>query len=84
MNILDHISESLETIVWVKILKVFDKDPEEGSGNLFDPGSGMEKIWIWDKHSGSAKIGRNEDQPKEVVIAVWRNWHFIKLCRFKL
>jgi hypothetical protein len=27
MNIPDHISESLETIVWVKILKFFDVDP---------------------------------------------------------
>jgi hypothetical protein len=34
----DHISESLETIFWVKILKIFDADP----------GSGMEKIWIRD------------------------------------
>jgi hypothetical protein len=33
MNNPDHISESLETIVWVKILKFFDADP----------GSGMEK-----------------------------------------
>jgi hypothetical protein len=41
MNILDHTSESLVTIFWVKILKIFDADPE--SGNLFDPGSG-----IWD------------------------------------
>jgi hypothetical protein len=38
MNILDHISESLETIFWVKILKFFDTDP--GSSNLLalDPG----------------------------------------------
>jgi hypothetical protein len=36
MNNLDHISESLETIFWVKILKFFDADP----------GSGMEKIRI--------------------------------------
>jgi hypothetical protein len=30
MNILDHISESLETIFWVKILKFFDAhaDPD--------------------------------------------------------
>jgi hypothetical protein len=52
MNILDHISESLETIFWVKILKFFDKDadPDQGSWNLFDPESGfrMEKIRIWD------------------------------------
>jgi hypothetical protein len=39
MNISDHISMSLETIFWVKILKIFDADPV--SGNLFDPGSGI-------------------------------------------
>jgi hypothetical protein len=38
MNNPDHISESLETIFWVKILKFFDADP----------GSGMEKIRIRD------------------------------------
>ncbi len=34
MNISDHISESLETIFWVKILKFFDvdADPDQGSG----------------------------------------------------
>jgi hypothetical protein len=36
MNIPDHISESLETIFCLKILKLFDTDP--------DPGSGMEKF----------------------------------------
>jgi hypothetical protein len=40
MNNLDHISESLETIFWVKILKFFDADAEAGSGNLFYLGSG--------------------------------------------
>jgi hypothetical protein len=48
MNIFDHISESLETIFWVKILKFFDADAS-GPGNLLtlnpgwknsDPGSG--------------------------------------------
>jgi hypothetical protein len=41
MNILNHISESLETIFWVKILLFFDADayPNPGDGNLFDPGS---------------------------------------------
>jgi hypothetical protein len=41
MNISEHISESLETIFWVKILQFFDADeyPDPGSGNLFDPGS---------------------------------------------
>jgi hypothetical protein len=36
MNNPDHISESLETIFWVKIPQFFDADPE----------SGMEKIRI--------------------------------------
>ncbi len=43
MNHPDHIAESLETIFWVKILKFFDADP----------GSGLEKIQIRDKHPGS-------------------------------
>jgi hypothetical protein len=52
VNITNHISESLETIFWPKILKLFvaDADPDPVSGNLFDPGSGMEKIRIRDKH----------------------------------
>jgi hypothetical protein len=48
MNIPDHISGSLETIFWDKILQFFDADadpdPDPGFGNLFDPGSGMEKF----------------------------------------
>jgi hypothetical protein len=39
MNNPDHISESLETIFWVKVLKFFDADP----------GSGTEKIRIQDR-----------------------------------
>jgi hypothetical protein len=42
MNILDSISDSLETIFWVKILKFVKADPVPG----------MEKIWIRDKHPG--------------------------------
>ncbi len=62
MNNLDHISQSLETIVLVKIHKLFDADP--GWKNS-DPGSGMEKFGsgirdgnsrIWDKHPGSATL----------------------------
>jgi hypothetical protein len=41
MNNPNHISESLEVIFWVKILKLFDKDPgweKFGSGiNIQDP-----------------------------------------------
>jgi hypothetical protein len=45
MNNPNHISESLETVFWVKILKFFDADLYPGSDirDLFDPGSG-----IWD------------------------------------
>jgi hypothetical protein len=40
MNIPYHISEILETIFWLKILKFFDADPDPGSGIFFilDPG----------------------------------------------
>jgi hypothetical protein len=31
MNIPDHISESLETIFWLKKLKFFDEDSDPGS-----------------------------------------------------
>jgi hypothetical protein len=60
MNILDHISESLETIFSVKKLKFFDADadPNLGYGNLLDSGSGIRdgKIRIKDKHPGSATL----------------------------
>jgi hypothetical protein len=54
MNIRDHISESLETIFWVKILKFFDADADPGSGNLFDPGS-----WIRDVKNSYLGSGIN-------------------------
>jgi hypothetical protein len=41
----DHISESLETIFWVKIIKYFE-----------DPGSGMGKTRIRDKYPGFATL----------------------------
>ncbi len=46
MNIPDHISESLETIFRLIILKLFDLDPNPGSGIFLtlDLGSGMEKF----------------------------------------
>jgi hypothetical protein len=44
----DHISESLETIFWMKVPKFFDADPDPGSMNLLDQGSGMLKIRIQD------------------------------------
>jgi hypothetical protein len=59
MNNPDNISESLETIFWVKILKFFDADrgwKKFGSGGWTNSGSGMEKIRIRDKHPGSATL----------------------------
>jgi hypothetical protein len=53
MNNPDYISESLETIFWDKILKFFDADT--GCKNS-DPGSGMEKIRIRDKHRRYATL----------------------------
>jgi hypothetical protein len=48
MKNLDHISESLETNFWVKILKLFDADPDLGWTKF---GSG-----IRDKQPGSATL----------------------------
>jgi hypothetical protein len=56
MNIPDHNSVSLKTIFGVKILKFFDADADPGIFLTLDPGSGMEKIWIRDKHPGSATL----------------------------
>jgi hypothetical protein len=44
MNIPDHISENIEIILWVKILKLFDADPGSGIFLTLDPRSGMEKL----------------------------------------
>jgi hypothetical protein len=46
----------LETIFWVKILKFFEADADPRSGTLFDPWSGMEIMWIQDKHPGSTTL----------------------------
>jgi hypothetical protein len=48
-NIRDHISTSLATIIWVKMLKFFVADPDQGSGircSFFTlyPGSGTRKF----------------------------------------
>ncbi len=51
MNNLDHISQSLKNIFWVKILKFFDADPGGKKS-----GSGMEKIRIRDKHPVSTRL----------------------------
>jgi hypothetical protein len=70
MNILDHISESLETSFWVKILKFFDAYADPGSENLFDPGSGMEKFrsGIRNEHSGSATLAATKTSPKRWLV----------------
>jgi len=54
MNVLDHFSESLETIFWLKNTSIL----KCGSGIFLtlDPGSGMEKIQIRDKNPGSATL----------------------------
>jgi hypothetical protein len=36
MNIPDHISESIETNFWFKILQFFDAYADPGTGNIFD------------------------------------------------
>jgi hypothetical protein len=52
MNNPDHISESLETVFWVTILKFVDADSECGMEKIF--GSG-----IRDKHPGAATLVRD-------------------------
>jgi hypothetical protein len=54
MNNPNHISESLATIFWVKMLNFCDADTDSGSeiSLTLDPGSGMEKIRIRDKYPG--------------------------------
>ncbi len=46
MDIPDHISESLETILWVKILDFFDADLDPGSEifSTLDPGWKISRI----------------------------------------
>jgi hypothetical protein len=50
MNIPNHISESLETIFWIKILKFFDADPDQGSEIISTLDPGWKKIRIRDKN----------------------------------
>jgi hypothetical protein len=53
MNNPDHISWSLETIFWVKILQFFDADL----------GSGMENIRIWDGKKSDPGTGIEKKIP---------------------
>jgi hypothetical protein len=64
-NILDHVSESLETNSLVQIFKFFyaDADADPGAGNLFDPGSEIRNgkksdlgSGIGDKHRGATLL----------------------------
>jgi hypothetical protein len=61
MNNPDHIPESLETILWVKIFKFFDADP----------GPGMEKFGsgIRDKHPGSATLDIKPQNSENMINA---------------
>jgi hypothetical protein len=58
MNNPDHISRSLETIFWVKILKFVDADPGSSirDGKNLDPGWKFFLSGIRDKHPGSATL----------------------------
>jgi hypothetical protein len=64
MNNPDHISWSLGTIFWVKILKFFDADP--GWKNS-DPGSGMEKSRIRDGKKSDPGSGMNIPDPQHCL-----------------
>jgi hypothetical protein len=58
MNIPDNISESLETIFWVKILKFFDADadPDPGIFSTLVPGWKRFGSRVRDKHPGSVTL----------------------------
>jgi hypothetical protein len=60
-----HISKSLETVVWVKILKFFDADPGSGMGKIRirDPGWKKFGSRIRDKHPGSATLKSSAVDP---------------------
>jgi hypothetical protein len=64
MNISDHISESLETIFWVK-----NTDSESWIFMTMDPGSEMEKIRIRDKHPRSATLTRTRTEEEGWALA---------------
>jgi hypothetical protein len=66
MNILEHISESLETMFWVKILKFFDACSDPGSGNLFDPG--------WKKFGSEIHIPDPQHCQKESDLSKYFIW----------
>jgi hypothetical protein len=60
MNNLDHISEGLETIFWVKILKFFDADPgwkkfesgiRDGKNSGPESGINIPDLQHWIRHN---------------------------------
>jgi hypothetical protein len=55
MNIPDHFSESLETVLGLKIFNFFDADP---IWNLFDPRAGIRKLKIRIRDPGSYSCHR--------------------------
>ncbi len=65
MNNPDHISESLETIFWFKIIKFFDADPGSGMEKF---GSGMEKIRIRDGKNPGPGSGINNVYPGSATL----------------
>jgi hypothetical protein len=56
MNNPDHISESLETNFWVKLLKFFDANSDLGSGIFLTLDGKKFGSGIWDKPPGSATL----------------------------
>jgi hypothetical protein len=64
MNNPDRISESLKTSFWVKILKIFYVDPgskmDFEKNQIRDLGRKNFGSGIWDKHPGSATLGKKE------------------------
>jgi hypothetical protein len=66
MNNQDHISKSLETIFWVKILKLFDANP---GWKKFR--SGMEKFRIRD--------GKNSDPGSGINIPDPQHWRKVRV-----
>jgi hypothetical protein len=58
MNNRDHISQSLGTTFWVRLLKFFDADPGSGMEKIRIGNPGWKKFGsgIWDKHPGSATL----------------------------
>ncbi len=89
MNILDHISESLETIFWFKILKFFDAvaDPDPRSRTPFHLDPGWKKLGsgIRDKHPGSATQPAYRDKAIDqlfifvaALICLKQNSHYLE------